>query len=68
MELVKKRKVYTKVPRLEALANGHKIISTRSLDVNKGDQAKPDYRARLVGREINTETRFDFLGAIPPLE
>ena len=68
MECFKRMKAYTKVQRQQALANGHKIISTRWLDVNKGDQAKPDYRARLVGREIDTETRLDLFGDTPPLE
>lgn len=69
MELFKKMKVYNEVSRREALANGQKIISTRWLDVNKVDQAKPDYyRARLAGRKINTETRLDLFAAAPPLE
>ena len=68
MEFFKKMNVYTKVPREEALQGGHKIISTRWLDVNKGDHEKPDYRSRLVGREINTEDRLDLFAATPPLE
>ena len=59
MDFFKKMKVYTKVPRHEALQGGHKIISTRWLDVNKGDLTNLDYRSRLVGREINTESRLD---------
>ena len=61
MEFFKKMNVYTKVPRQEALANEHKISRTRWLDVSKGDQAKPDYRARLVAEGINTDTRFGSL-------
>ena len=47
--------VYAKVPRWEAAAAGCKVIITRWLDVNKGDEANPDYRARLVGREIKKD-------------
>ena len=68
MEFFRKMQVYTKVPRSEALRKGHKIISTRWLDVNKGDSNHPDYRSRLVGKEINTEARLDLFAATPPLE
>ena len=68
MDFFKKMKVYNKVPRQEAFANGHAKICTRWLDMNKGDQAKPSYRASLVGREINTETRLDLFAATLPLE
>ena len=49
MDFFKKLMVYTKVQRKEAPDGGHKVISTRWLDVNKGDAVNPDYRARLVG-------------------
>ena len=68
IEFFRKMGVYTKVPRGEAVGGGHKIISTRWLDVNKGDEARPDYRSRLVGREINTHSRLDLFAATPPLE
>ena len=45
-----------------------KVISTRWLDVNKGDAKNPDHRARLVAREINTHKRDDLFAATPPLE
>ena len=50
IEYFGKMKVYKKVPRWKAA--GHKIISTKWLDVNKGDREAPNYRARLVGREL----------------
>ena len=34
----------------------------------KGDDAKPDHRSRLVGREIKTDNRLDLFAATPPLE
>ena len=36
--------------RAEVKASGGKIISTKWLDTNKGDESKPNYRSRLVGR------------------
>ena len=35
------------------------MISTKWLDVNKGDAANPNYRARLVGREIKMDSPLD---------
>ena len=66
MDFFKKMKVYTKVHRSQA----DKIISVRWIDINKGDSEKPDYRSRLVGREINRdkEKREDLFAATPPLE
>ena len=68
IEYFRKMKVYTKVPRSEALRGGYKIITTKWLDTNKGDDEKPNYRSRLVGRELNTEKRLDLFAATPPLE
>ncbi len=68
IKFFKDMEVYKKVPRSEAHAGGYKVISTRWLDVNKGDKLNPDYRARLVGRELNTEARLDLFAATPPLE
>ena len=44
------------------------VITTKWLDVNKGDEITPNYRARLVGREIAWEKRDDLYAATPPLE
>ena len=35
-------------------AEGGKIIDVRWIDTNKGDSENPNYRSRLVGRELNT--------------
>ena len=58
--------VYRKVQR--SAARGKKIITTRWVDTNKGTPEEPDYRSRLVGREINTKTRLDLFAGTPPLE
>ena len=62
----KKNKVYTKGSRAEA--KGHKVISTKWIDTNKGDSKRPNYRSRLVGREIKKDKRLDLFAATPPLE
>ena len=68
MSFFRKMKVYEKVPRWHAKRDGCRVITTRWLDVNKGTEECPNYRARLVGREINTHVRQDLFAATPPLE
>ena len=38
------------------------------MDTNKGDAAKPDYRARFVGKKFNTGVDATLYAATPPLE
>ena len=64
IEYFQKMGVYTKVRRERWM----KVISTRWLDTNKGDEENPNYRARLVGREIKRDKRDDLFAATPPLE
>ena len=47
---VRDKRVYNKIPRSQAIRNGWKIIQTRWIDINKGDDANPIYRSRLVGK------------------
>ena len=44
-----------------------KIIPRKWLDQNKGDNASPNYRSRLVGLEFVRETRDDLFAATPSL-
>eukprot|EP00974_Lingulodinium_polyedra_P059892 5772533-Lingulodinium_polyedra.AAC.1 len=67
MSFFKKMGVYTKVDRA-AVPKGQKIVSTKWLEINKGDDRNPNVRARLVGREIKTDQRVDLFAATPPLE
>ena len=68
MEFFRKMKVYDEVPRASAAADGCKVISTRWVDINKGDQKSPNYRARLVGRELKMDSRLNLFAATPPSE
>ena len=66
LEFFRKMEVYTKVPRSQVA--GAKVITTKWIDTDKGDADTPNYRARLVGREITTDERRDLFAATPPLE
>jgi hypothetical protein len=56
------------VLRGQAAKDGCKVITTRWLDIIKGDSKHPNYRSRLVGREIKMDSRLDLFAATPPLE
>ena len=67
MEFFKKMGVYKKVPRDVAKKMGCKVITTKSVDTNKGDTSRPNYRSSLVGREVKYDKRLDLFSATPPL-
>jgi len=64
LNFFRRHKVYTKVPKETWM----RPISTKWLDVNKGDKSQPNYRSRLVGRELNLYKRDDLFAGTPPLE
>ena len=64
IDFFKRMGVYTKINREKWM----KVITTRWIDQNKGDSETPNYRARLVGREIKRDKREDLFAATPPLE
>ena len=66
MEFFKRMGVYIKVPRW--MARGKKVIRTRWVDVNKGDEANPDLRSRLVGKEFADGVDPNLYAATPPIE
>ena len=69
MEEVKKHQVWVKVPTKECWERtGKAPIKTRWVDINKGDRVHPEYRSRLVCKELNTGKREDLFAATPPLE
>ena len=43
------------------------MISCRWVDINKGDDQAPEYRSRLVAREVKRDRRQDMFAATPPL-
>ena len=64
MEFFRKKGVYSKVKRQPWM----NVITTKWIDQNKGDSLNPNYRARLVGREIAYDKREHLFAATPPLE
>ena len=46
---------------------GKDPIGTRWVDVKKGDDVNPEYRSRLVAKEIKRDNREDLFAATPPL-
>ena len=48
IKFFRKMKVYTKVPRSQAI--GHKVIRIKFVDINKCDDLNPNYRSRLVAK------------------
>ena len=61
-------KVWKKIPRRMAKEKGWRIIKSRWLDINKGDDANPKYRSRSVGKECNDKAVDRLFAATPPLE
>ena len=60
--------IYEKVPKNECYTKtGRAPTSVRRIDINKEDEANPNYRSRLVAREINMHRRDDAFPATFPL-
>ena len=68
LEYIKAKEVWRKIPRKEALRRGIKIIPTRWIDVNKGDDVNENYRSRCVAKEFNVSKEEGLFAATPPLE
>ena len=69
MEEVRKHGVYEKVLIQECInRTGKKPLKVRWVDVNKGDDVTPEYRSRLVAKEIRVDKRFDLFAATPRRE
>ena len=68
IEYAEKKPVWKKIPRWEAKAKGWKIVKPRWIDINRGDNEKPNYRSRMVGKEFNDRVVDGLFAATPPLE
>lgn len=66
MEYFRKLNVYSHVPRSELGKTQGKLIKTRWIDVNKADTTNPDYRSRLVGKELNNGQDPSLFASTPP--
>ena len=57
LEFFHSKKVWRKVPKAQARSEtGRPPISVRWVDVNKGDEVNPNYRSRLVARQLRRGT------------
>ena len=70
VEYIRNMGVYSRAPRVQAHRSGKKVIPVRWIDVNKGDKANPDYRSRMVAKDIKHkwDVREELFAATPPLE
>ena len=69
LEYFDAKQVWEKRPRSEALAKtGKAPITVRWIDTNKGDDEQPNYRSRLVAREIRRAGEDPIFAPTPPLE
>jgi len=63
------QRVWEKRPYAEAMAKqGKKPITVKWIDTNKGDEDNPNYRSRLVAREIRRRGENPIFAPTPPLE
>ena len=64
---VEKMGVWIKVDREQCYRDtGKPPIKLRWVDINKGDEGKPNHRSRIVAKEIKTHNRPDLFAATPP--
>ena len=69
IKFVRDRDLYEKVPKSECYNRaGRAPISVRWIDINNRDESNPNYRSRLVAREIHTHRRDDLFAATFPFE
>ena len=70
LDFFRTMRVYEKVPRWMAQRQNKKVIQTRWIDVNKGDDSNPDYRSRLLAKEFrdNCARGMETFAATPPAE
>ena len=66
MNYIRKKPVWRKVTRKEAIRNGWKIIKGRWIDSNKGDDKQPLIRSRFVGKEYNNGEMEGLFAGTPP--
>ena len=68
IKYAEQKPVWVKIPRATTKQNGWKIVKSRWIDINKGDDQTPNYRSRMVGKEFNDSVLEGLFAATPPLE
>ena len=56
------------ISRDEARRRGWKVLKTKWIDINNGDEDTPNYRSRLVAKEFNDGAGEGLFAITPPLE
>ena len=64
----RRKNIWTKVPRRQAIARGEKIVKTRWIDINKGGTDNMLYRSRFLAKEFNNGEMDGLFAGTPPLE
>ena len=65
---MKEKEVWQPISQDEARRRGWKVVKTRWIDINKGDEDTPNYRSRLVAKEFNDGAGEGLFASTPPLE
>ena len=65
---VREKGVYVRMKRTEANKRGIRVVGTRWIDHNKGDEDNEDIRSRLVAKDFNQSKMEGLFAATPPLE
>ena len=68
IEYAEKKPAWKTVHRCIAKHNGREIMKSRLIDINKGDDVKPNYRSRMVGKEFNDRGAEGLFAATSSLE
>ena len=68
MDYIHEKGVYIRISRDEAIRRDFKIIKTRWIDINKGDESSPNCRNRFVAKEFSTGDQDGLFASTPPLE
>ena len=68
LDYIAQKQVWEIVPREEARRNGWKVIKSRWIDINKGDDVASLYRSTLVGKEFADKKVDGLFAGTPPLE
>ena len=68
MKYVKEKQVWQPISRDEARRRGWKVVKTRWIDINKGNEDTPNYRTQLVAKEVNDGAGEGLFASTPPLE
>ena len=68
MHYAEKKPVWQKVKRGLAKEEGRGMVKSRWIDINKGDDDRPNNRSRMVGKEFNDKVLDGLFAATPPFE